>query len=60
MQTLGFKLTEEASLKVLANEVVKSSEIEDERLNSEAVSSSIARRLGIGGGRSSPPRPARR
>lgn len=47
MQTLGFKLAEEASLKVLTSEVVKSSEIEGERLNPEAVRSSIARRLGI-------------
>ena len=47
MQALGFKLAEEASLKVLTSEVVKSSEIEGERLNPEAVRSSIARRLGI-------------
>ena len=47
MQALGFKLAEEANLKVLTSEVVKSSEIEGERLNPEAVRSSIARRLGI-------------
>jgi len=47
MQVLGFKLAEEASLKVLTSEVVKSSEIEGEKLNPEAVRSSIARRLGI-------------
>ena len=47
MQALGFKLAEESSLKVLTSEVVKSSEIEGERLNPEAVRSSIARRLGI-------------
>jgi Fic family protein len=47
MHALGFKLAEEASLKVLTSEVVKSSEIEGERLNPEAVRSSIARRLGI-------------
>lgn len=50
MQGLGFKLAEEASLKVLTSEVVKSSEIEGERLNPEAVRSSIARRLGIDAG----------
>lgn len=50
MQALGFKLAEEASLKVLTSEVVKSSEIEGERLNPEAVRSSIARRLGIEAG----------
>jgi Fic family protein len=47
MQALGFNLAEKASLKVLTCEVVKSSEIEGERLNPEAVRSSIARRLGI-------------
>jgi Fic family protein len=50
MQTLGFKLSEEASLKVLTSEVVKSSEIEGEKLNPEAVRSSIARRLGLDAG----------
>lgn len=50
MQALGFKLAEETSLKVLTSEVVKSSEIEGERLNPEAVRSSIARRLGIEAG----------
>ena len=50
MQTLGFKLAEEASLRVLTSEVVKSSEIEGERLNPETVRSSIARRLGIEAG----------
>lgn len=47
MQALGFKLSEEASLKVLTSEIVKSSEIEGEKLNPEAVRSSIARRLGL-------------
>ncbi len=50
MQALGFKLTEEASLTVLTSEVVKSSEIEGEQLNPDAVRSSIARRLGIEAG----------
>ena len=50
MQTLGFELAKEAGLKVLTSEVVKSSEIEGERLNPEVVRSSIARRLGIEAG----------
>lgn len=48
MQALGFKLSEEASLKALTSEIVKSSEIEGEKLNPDAVRSSIARRLGVG------------
>lgn len=47
IQALGFKSAEEASLRVLTNEVVKSSEIEGEKLNADAVRSSIARRLGL-------------
>ena len=47
MLALGFKLSEEANLKALASEIVKSSEIEGEKLNPEAVRSSIARRLGV-------------
>lgn len=47
MQALGSKLSEQASLKVLTSEIVKSSEIEGEKLNPEAVRSSIAHRLGI-------------
>jgi Fic family protein len=47
MSTLGFKLQAEASLESLTAEVVKSSEIEGERLNKQQVRSSIARRLGI-------------
>lgn len=50
MQALGFKLAEEVSLKALASKVVRSSEIEGELLNPEAVRSSIARRLGIDAG----------
>lgn len=48
MQALGFKLSKEASLKALTSEVVKSTEIEGEKLNPDAVRSSIARRLGVG------------
>jgi Fic family protein len=47
MQALGFKLAEEATLRVLTEDVIKSSEIEGEKLNSESVRSSLARRLGM-------------
>jgi Fic family protein len=47
MQGLGFNLQEEAVLKTLTLDVVKSSEIEGELLNPEQVRSSIAKRLGI-------------
>ncbi len=47
MEGLGFELKREASLRTLANDVVKSSAIEGENLNPEEVRSSIARRLGI-------------
>jgi Fic family protein len=47
MESLGFKLRQEAVLETLTEEVVKSSEIEGERLDAEQVRSSIARRLGM-------------
>lgn len=47
MESLGFKLREEAVLKTLTQDVLKSSEIEGEKLDSEQVRSSIARRLGM-------------
>lgn len=47
MEGLGFELRREASLLILTNDIVKSSAIEGENLNSEEVRSSIARRLGI-------------
>lgn len=47
MEGLGFLLQEEAVLRSLTEEVVKSSEIEGENLNRQQVRSSIARRLGI-------------
>jgi len=47
MNALGFSAREEASLDTLTVDVVKSSEIEGEKLNYEQVRSSIARRLGI-------------
>ena len=47
MEGLGFQLRAEAVLLSLTEEVLKSSEIEGERLDREQVRSSIARRLGI-------------
>ncbi|WP_437400100.1 Fic family protein [Flagellimonas lutimaris] len=47
MESLGFDLQNEAILNTLTLEIVKSSEIEGEILESEQVRSSIARRLGI-------------
>ena len=47
MESLGFKMREEAWLQTLTRDVVKSSEIEGERLDIDQVRSSIARRLGL-------------
>lgn len=47
MERLGFGLQEEATLKTLTLDVLKSSEIEGEILNEDQVRSSIARKLGI-------------
>lgn len=47
METLGFRLRAEASLAGMTAEILKSSEIEGERLDREQVRSSIARRLGM-------------
>jgi Fic family protein len=47
MEALGFNLQQEAVLKTLSADVLKSSEIEGEKLNAEQVRSSIARRLNI-------------
>lgn len=47
MEALGFALRAEATLQTLTQEVLKSSEIEGERLDKEQVRSSIARRLGM-------------
>jgi Fic family protein len=47
MEALGFSVREEAVLETLSADVLKSSEIEGERLDAEQVRSSIARRLGI-------------
>ena len=47
MEALGFALREEAVLRTLTEDVLKSSEIEGEVLDREQVRSSIARRLGM-------------
>jgi Fic family protein len=47
MEALGFQLKNEAMLRTLTLDVLKSSEIEGEKLSPEQVRSSIARRLGI-------------
>ena len=47
MEGLGFDLRNEANLRTLTEDVVKSSEIEGETLEPDQVRSSIARRLGM-------------
>ncbi len=47
MEALGFNLRQEAVLQTLTADVLKSSEIEGEKLDAEQVRSSIARRLGM-------------
>src|SRR6266849_1708891 len=47
MEGLGFPLQQEAVLQTLTEDVVKSSEIEGEKLDATQVRSSIARRLGM-------------
>lgn len=47
MRGLGFSLRKEAELQTLTQDVLKSSEIEGEVLDSQQVRSSIARRLGL-------------
>ena len=47
MQDLGFDLRREAHLNTLTEDVVRSSEIEGEKLDSDQVRSSLARRLGM-------------
>lgn len=50
MEALGFELRTEAHLQILTEDVVKSSEIEGEKLERGQVRSSIARRLGMEAG----------
>jgi len=47
MESMGFNLRNEASLETLTLDVLKSSEIEGEYLDSQQVRSSIARKLGL-------------
>jgi len=47
MDALGFNLQQEANLRALTEEVIKSSQIEGETLDPALVRSSIARRLGM-------------
>ena len=47
IQSLGFSLQEQTTLNTITDDVIKSSEIEGEKLNYDQVRSSVARRLGI-------------
>jgi len=47
MEGLGFQLREEATLATLTQDVIKTSEIEGQTLDTQQVRSSIARRMGI-------------
>lgn len=47
METLGFQLRKEATLQTLTQDVVKTSEIEGEKLEVQQVRSSLARRMGL-------------
>ena len=47
MHDLGLALRDQATLRVLTEDVLKTSEIEGEKLNADSVRSSIARRLGV-------------
>ena len=47
METLGFPLREEATLQTLTQDVLKTSEIEGEKLDAGQVRSSLARRMGL-------------
>src|ERR1039458_9788488 len=47
MEALGFNLRQEAVLQTLTSDVLKSGEIEGEKLDAEQVRSSIARSLGM-------------
>ncbi len=47
MEALGFQLREEATLQTLTQDVVKTSEIEGEKLDAAQVRSSLARKMGI-------------
>jgi len=50
MEALGFEMRREATLRILTEDVVKTSEIEGETLAPDHVRSSIANRLGLDAG----------
>jgi Fic family protein len=54
MHDLGLDLRNRATLRVLTDDVLKTSEIEGEKLNPDSVRSSIARRLGVDTGALAP------
>jgi len=54
MRDLGLGLRNQATLQVLSEDVLKTSEIEGERLNPDTVRSSIAHRLGVDDGALAP------
>ena len=47
MSSLGFDLREQAILKTVTRDIIKTSEIEGEKLNKDEVRSSVAKHLGI-------------
>ena len=47
MEALGFKVRQDAVLRTLTEDVLKSSETEGEKLDADQVRSSVARRLGV-------------
>ncbi|HVY53517.1 MAG TPA: Fic family protein [Gammaproteobacteria bacterium] len=47
MSSFGFQLREEATLQILTQDILKTSEIEGQKLDDKQVRSSIAKRLGI-------------
>jgi Fic family protein len=47
MEAIGFQVRDEATLRTLTSDVLKTSEIEGEKLDAAQVRSSVARRLGI-------------
>jgi Fic family protein len=55
MHDLEFGLQDQATLRILTQDVLKTSEIEGERLNPDSVRSSIASRLGVDIGALAPP-----
>jgi Fic family protein len=55
MEALGFSVREEAVLGTLTDDVLKSSDIEGEKLDADQVRSSVARRLGMDIGGLKPP-----